>query len=129
VLDPIDGNFHYANAGHPAPRLWRAGHRVVEPVRDATGLPLGMERHAAYHHRRTEIGPGDVLLLYTDGLTAALDERGEMFGCARLDAALAETAGEGAEAVKDAVVSRLDAFLGGAELQDDVALVVVSRDR
>jgi serine phosphatase RsbU (regulator of sigma subunit) len=39
VLDPADGNFHYANAGHPFPRLWRADAGIVEPLRDAVGLP------------------------------------------------------------------------------------------
>src|SRR6516165_7962222 len=56
VLDPIDGNLHFSNAGHPPPRWWRAHEHAIESVRDAAGLPLGMERRTSYHHKRIEIG-------------------------------------------------------------------------
>src|SRR5262249_47295928 len=69
VLDPAEGNFHYGNAGHPSPRWWHAAAGEVEALREACGLPLGMEPHAAYHHKRVVLGPGDVVVLYSDGLT------------------------------------------------------------
>jgi sigma-B regulation protein RsbU (phosphoserine phosphatase) len=127
VLDTVDGNFHYANAGHPAPRWWRAAPRTVEPIRDAAGLPLGVDRHGTYHHKRIEIEPGDLVVFYTDGLTAALNEMGQTFDCRRLDEAVCGAAGDGAEAVKTAVVARLAEFLDGQHPQDDVALLVVER--
>jgi sigma-B regulation protein RsbU (phosphoserine phosphatase) len=128
VLDPVDGNFHYANATHPVPRWWRAGQRVVEPLPDTTGLPLGVDGHASYHHKRVQFDPGDVLVLYSDGLLAALNDEGRMFGCERLDAALRRSAGEGPEGVKAAVVGDFRDFLLGREPQDDVTLVVVHRE-
>jgi sigma-B regulation protein RsbU (phosphoserine phosphatase) len=128
VLEPIDGTFHYVNAGRPAP-LWRkAATGAVEALRDAVGLPLGADRRSSYHQRRIEIDRGDVFVFYSDGLIAAQDRRGRVFGCERLDDALREAGGEGAEAVKDAVVARFDDFLDGKKPFDDATLLVVERE-
>jgi sigma-B regulation protein RsbU (phosphoserine phosphatase) len=129
VLDPIDGNLHYANAGHPSPRWWRATQHAVEPLRDATGLPLGMDRDAGYHHKRIVIAPGDILVFYSDGLTAALNARGQSFGCDRLDESIRLNAKEGAGAIKGAVLASLDEFMDGHDPEDDVTLLVVERTR
>jgi sigma-B regulation protein RsbU (phosphoserine phosphatase) len=129
VLKPIDGILHYANAGHPWPRWWRAAGRAIEPLRDAAGLPLGMERSACYHHKRIEVAPGDILVFYSDGLTAALNAQGQLFGCHRLDDAIRQSADEGAAAVKGAVLASLDEFLNGEDPEDDVTLLIVERLR
>jgi serine phosphatase RsbU (regulator of sigma subunit) len=127
VLNPCEGTLHYANAGHPAPRWWRASSHVVEPLRDAAGLPLGVNRKVDYHHKWIEIEPGDVVLLYSDGLTAAQNDWGQMFGCERLDDALRETAAGGAKAVKSAVLADLEDFLDRKDPEDDVTLLVIER--
>ena len=127
VLDPIDGNLHYANAGHPSPRCWRSVRRAIEPLRDASGLPLGMEPTATYHHKRIDIAHGDILVFYSDGLTAALDAQGRSFGCERLDGVIRQSAKEGAGAVKGAVLASLDEFLDSNDPEDDVTLLVVER--
>jgi sigma-B regulation protein RsbU (phosphoserine phosphatase) len=127
VLDPLDGTFHYANAGHPYPRWWHARTRHVESVRDAVGQPLGVDSHATYHNRRIELDPGDLLVVYTDGLTAALNDDGQWFTCELLDKAIAQATDQGAEAVKDRVITALDQFKGLDGLTDDVTLLVVER--
>jgi phosphoserine phosphatase RsbU/P len=127
VLQPGDGKFHYANAGHPAPRWWHAASRTVEPLRDAVGLPLGLDSKAVYHHKRIEIEPGDLLVLYSDGLTATSNRHTQMFGCQRLDEALRDAAPRGASAVKAAILERFEDFLVGGEPQDDVTLIVIER--
>jgi sigma-B regulation protein RsbU (phosphoserine phosphatase) len=128
VLDPVDGNLHYSNAGHPAPRWWRARTRTVEPLRDAVGQALGLDARSAYHHRRVELEPGDLLVLYTDGLTAAPDDRGEPFGVEAVDAAVAQAAARGgAETVKNWILTTLEAFRGRRETPDDVTLVIFER--
>jgi phosphoserine phosphatase RsbU/P len=127
LLEPVDGNFHYANAGHPVPRLWRARTRSVEGIDGAAGLPLAVDSRTVYHHKRTMVGPSDVLVLYSDGLTTAKNDRGESFDCQRLDDAIRAQARHGAKAVKEAVLARLDEFLGGTEPDDDVTLVIFGR--
>jgi len=127
ILNSVDGTFHYSNAGHPAPRWWRASSRVVESLRDASGLPLGINRKACFHHKRIEIEPGDLVLLYSDGLTAAQNDQGQMFGCERLDDALRDAAPRGAEAVKSTVLAKFEDFLDGNDPEDGVTLLVVER--
>jgi sigma-B regulation protein RsbU (phosphoserine phosphatase) len=128
LLSPADGNFHYANAGHPYPRWWRASSGIIEPLRDAVGLPLGVDSGASYHHKRIDLGAGDALVLYSDGLTAAQNHRGQAFGWERLDGAVRRAAGAGAAAIRAEVLAALDLFLDGREIQDDVTLVVVVRE-
>lgn len=127
TLNTLEGSLHYANAAHPVPRWWRAAGQHVEPLPDTSGVPLGMHDHTAYHHKRIEIGEGDKLVFYSDGLITAQNERGQMFGCERLDEALADAASQRAEGVKTAVLARLDGFCAGCQLQDDVTLVVLER--
>ncbi len=126
-LDLMNGVLHFANAGHPAPLLWRAVDRVVQPLREAAGLPLGIEKSTSYHHKRIALDPGDVLLLYSDGLPAATNARGQIFGVERLSQVLAETAGESAAHIKAALIGQLDDFLDGREFEDDVTALIVRR--
>lgn len=127
LLDPAVGDLHYANAGHPYPRWFHAVDGTVEAVSGTAGLPLGADYRSSYHHKRLEVAPGDVLVLYTDGLTAAQNGRCEAFGTARLERVLQRTGAEGAEAVCDALVAELADFLGETPLHDDVTLLVLGR--
>jgi sigma-B regulation protein RsbU (phosphoserine phosphatase) len=129
VLNPVDGSFHFANAGHPHPRWWRAFPRTVEAVRDVVGPPLSTDRRASYQRRVIWLEPGDLLVLYSDSLVAALNENGQRLGWERLDGALREAAPQGAEAVKAAVLARLDTFLVSKDFPTEVALVVIERQK
>ena len=82
-----DGVVRYANAGHLAPVLLRSGGALGEPP--GRGLPLGIDERPLYEDRSVELGPGDLLMGYTDGLVEARRE-GEMFGIDRLGRAVVE---------------------------------------
>ena len=125
VLSPLEGTLHFANAGHPSPRWWHARSRTVEALRYAVGLPLGLDHQATYHHKRIQIEPGDVLLFYTSGVSTARSHGRDAFGLERLDAALKHFARDGAEAVKNGILARLEDFLGKGPPEDDVTLVVM----
>ena len=127
VLDPVDGNFHFANAGHPLPLWWDAARNTIEPVCDAVGLPLGIDYRASYHHRRIQLQPGDLLVLYTDGLAAAQDGQGQTFGRVRIEEAIKMSAASGAESVKESVATELAEFIPGEAAPDDVTLLVIQR--
>jgi phosphoserine phosphatase RsbU/P len=127
LLDPVDGNFHFANAGHALPLWWHSGTKTLEPICDAIGLPLGIDYRASYHHRRIQLNRKDLLVLYTDGLTAAQDNQGRTFGRGRLEAAIRYSAAAGAESVKGAVITALRDFLNGETAQEDVTLLVLKR--
>jgi sigma-B regulation protein RsbU (phosphoserine phosphatase) len=125
VLSPVEGTFHFANAGHPSPRWWRARTRTVEALRFAVGLPLGMDANATYHHKRIDIEPGDVLVFYTSGIIVA--DPWHEFDLERLDATLKESARDGVVAVKDTIVSRWQERLGKNWAQDDATVIVMKR--
>jgi len=140
LLDPTSGVLQYANAGHPLPRLWRAGGGVqpvpdldglplgaVQPVPDVTGPPLGAGLADVDLSCNLPLDPGDVLVCFTEGLTDARNAREERYGLDRLDAAILEGALRGAEEVKRRVLSSLDQFLAGQDPQDDLTLLVVER--
>ncbi len=129
LLDPSDGSVQYASAGHPPPRVWRAGRNAAEVVGGPVGLPLGLEPTAAYHKRHLELGPGDLLLLYSEGVRSDPNPRGEVFGVRRLDEVLGGFAAAGAEAVAEEAMTGLKAFLGVEEPADDLTLLVVQRER
>jgi len=123
VLDPSTGRVVYANAGHNLPYV-RTAEGVIEFR--ATGMPLGLMPGMVYEEREAVIGPGDNVLLYSDGLVEAHDPSGAMYGFPRLRADLA-TDLAGSELL-DELLDRLRAFTGrGWEQEDDITLVALRR--
>jgi serine phosphatase RsbU (regulator of sigma subunit) len=123
LIDPASGAVAVAGAGHPAPRIIRAG-GALEPL-DARGLVLGIEPGQTYEGVRARLDEGDTVVLYTDGVLEARRDR-ELYGFARLDAALARERNRAPEELARAVLDDCRAFARG-ELADDCAIVVVRR--
>lgn len=114
----------FASAGHNPPLLRRPGSRTWEPL-DAEGLILGVKRKIVYEEKLVQLQPGDILLLYTDGIIEAADPEGEMFGEHRLRAVLEEYRALPPEQIIDWLFKRLRSFAGTQSLTDDVSLVVM----
>jgi sigma-B regulation protein RsbU (phosphoserine phosphatase) len=87
VYDPRHRRLHYATAGHPPPRL-RRGPYTIHGLDSRGGLPLGILPEETWEEQEVALWPGDVLLLYTDGLLEGTNPAGESFGLRRLDSAL-----------------------------------------
>ena len=124
-LDRETGAFRYINAGHnPAFVVGRDG-----SVRDcpATGLGLGMFAGRGYEVGAAALGPGEVLVLYTDGITESLNAAEEEFGVEGLAAAVRDERDKDAAAIVDGVFRRLAEFTACAVAADDRTLVVVKR--
>jgi len=124
LLDPQTGQLEYVSAGHPFPLLRRAGGRIEELGEG--GLPLGIREPLAYRPGATTLEPGDLLVLYTDGLAEATRPRdGEAFGYERLG----QLVGGGGEPqlLHDRILAAFDAHVAGEPLLDDLTLVVVAR--
>jgi serine phosphatase RsbU (regulator of sigma subunit) len=128
VLDPVTGDLIYGNAGHHPPYLLRCGGNADIERLSRTGIPLGIFEGQTWGQRGAELGPGDVLVLYTDGVTDAQDVHGAFFGADRLLASVRANVGCSAEDVQGAILADIDAFMGDAPQRDDIALVVVVRD-
>ena len=112
-----DGTCEYVNAGHNRPFVRRANGEV-EKIVGKGGRFLGMFEDAAYRVHSFKLDQGDLLYLYTDGVTEAMNAKGEQFGEQRLRAALAVSPGE--------VRRSLSAFVGEVEPSDDVTDLALS---
>ncbi len=123
VLEPATGHVTFANAGHNLPYV-RTDKGVVEFR--ATGMPLGLLPGLTYEEKEADIGPGDSVLLYSDGIIEAHDPAGEMYGFPRLkDDMASELAGT---ELLDELLDRLHAFTGrGWEQEDDITMVALRR--
>ena len=123
VLDPSTGRLRYANAGHNPPYVHtRDG--VVE-LR-ATGMPLGAMPDMTYEEKETTLGPGDTVLLHSDGLVEAHDPERKMFGFPRLAELMTGCPG-GPELIQ-LLLGELDGFTGPDwEQEDDITLVALQR--
>ena len=110
VLDRA-GTFEYVNAGHNRPFVRHADGRI-EKVMGKGGRFLGMFEDASYRANVLKLDRGDVLYLYTDGVTEAMNTKGELFGERRLCAEIASGAGRVREAIAE--------FVGSAEQSDDL---------
>jgi len=123
LLSPASGDLVSVCAGHPFPLLRRAGGRLEELGRG--GLPLGVRDDLAPETQAVTLGPGDLLVLYTDGLAEALDVRAEAFGYERI-ADLVRPGGTPQE-VHDRILAAFDAHVGEEPLLDDLTLLVMAR--
>lgn len=111
-----------ALGGHPCPLVVRAG-GGVEPL-GRPGTVIGGRLEARFHDREAELGPGDALVLYSDGVTEARRD-GEIFGDARLAAVLAGCAGCGPVEIAERIERAVAGFEGAAP-RDDLAILVVA---
>lgn len=126
VLDLETGMLTYCNAGHSPPYLLRgAGGR--EMLR-ATGVAFGVDAALPYRTAEIQLGAGDTLFLFSDGITEAFNPAGEEFGAERLEIALETARGNGAAEIIRASLSATRDFAAGAEQSDDItALALVYR--
>ena len=122
-FEPGSGLLRYINAGHCAPLLIR---QSGEMVRLEEGGPvLGLLNAARYSQGAIAVEPGDLLVMYSDGIVEAANEAGEEFGEERLAAIAERHAGGTAEELRAGVLEGVREFLGGVKPQDDLTLVAL----
>jgi sigma-B regulation protein RsbU (phosphoserine phosphatase) len=112
------------NAGHNRPLLWRASQGTHEFL-PRGGRPLGWFDDLPLQAVEYQLAAGDVLVLYTDGLTEAENVAGEPFGEARLVEAVRACADRPASAIKERLIAAVEDFRGAAPPFDDTTLVVI----
>jgi serine phosphatase RsbU (regulator of sigma subunit) len=124
ILDPNSGHLVYANAGHSLPCCRRED---AATDLSARGMPLGLMPKMSYEDKETILGPGEGVLLYTDGLIEAHNPQGEMFGTPRLRDLLSEHPMARAD-LSTTLLEELYSFVGeGWEQEDDITLLTLER--
>jgi serine phosphatase RsbU (regulator of sigma subunit) len=126
VLEIDSGRLTYANAGHPRPLWWQASQRRLSEL-GGNGIVLGVSAEAAYEERGLSLAPGDRLVLYTDGVTEATNAEMELFGEARLEAALEAAVAGSPGHIVQAILSAVNDFGDGAPQADDFTLMAIQR--
>jgi phosphoserine phosphatase RsbU/P len=124
IYDAKSRQLCFASAGHNPPLLWRASNGSYERL-DADGLILGIKRGVHFEERRVQLRPGDVLLLYTDGITEAENTEGEFFGEERLISLFAGNHRQAPQQIIDDLLQQARLFTGTQQFNDDVSLVVL----
>jgi serine phosphatase RsbU (regulator of sigma subunit)/DNA-binding NarL/FixJ family response regulator len=128
ILDPASGTLTYCNAGHNPPYLFSAENREPAQALSRTSIAMGVIEDTTWNQASVQFSPGDVLLLYTDGITEAQDRQGVFFGEGRLLEVAQANLGRSAQGIQDAVIAAVRGFAGDAPQFDDFTLVVAVRD-
>lgn len=124
-LDPATGDLYYANAGHNPPMVARATGQVE--LLAATGLPIGIMHDATYDEACVRLWPGDVLVVYSDGITESINTLEEEFGEARLKTVVTKNLNSTASKIRDRIDEALSRFVGSAAPVDDMTLLILKR--
>ena len=122
VLQISTGHFVYVNAGHNPPLLRRAG-GSFEWLKSRPGFVLAGMEGVRYRENEMELAPGDVLYLYTDGVTEATDAHQQLFGEERLQTALNEQPMLPVGQMLSKIKGCIDSFVGEAEQFDDITML------
>ncbi len=125
ILDPHRHLLHYANAGHNKPLLRTAAGDITRL--ELGSLVLGFLPDHAYQEATLTFAPGDVLLIYSDGLTETMNPARELFGEERLAALLKKYGTQPAQTLIDHIVEDTARYAGKALPHDDLTLLVVKR--
>ncbi len=123
IYNPRTRTLNYSSAGHNPPRLRRAGTRAFHDLGEAQGLPMGLDPNEVYPDSDVQLEPGDVLAIYTDGITEARNDDGQLSGIELLDAALAEAVGTPQELI-DRTLAAVEHHAAGREADDDRTIIV-----
>lgn len=126
VLDPTTGLVRYANAGHNPPFL--LGNNGIQTLKN-TGMPLGIDEENDWTQDEIVILPGEVLFLYTDGVTDAQNNAGEFIGRKLILNAFQMNIGKSVVEVQQSILDRVHRFVGDAPRFDDLTLVLIGREK
>lgn len=124
-LDPVTGELTFINAGHNPPLIGRANGSIERL--ESGGLPLGLMAFAEYEVGKVTLAPGDVLFVYSDGVSEANNINEDEFGMDRLVQVISANVGRSASGMRDKVEAALSAFTGSAPQNDDVTMLIVKR--
>jgi serine phosphatase RsbU (regulator of sigma subunit) len=126
VLDPRSGDLAYVNAGHNPPLLVDGPGAHIRELEEGT-LPIGIMASQEFAVQRAHVPAGERLVLFSDGITEAMNVAGEPFNDDRLHAVLRQGADQASQDLVNLVIHQVDDYAAGAPQADDMTLMIVSR--
>lgn len=124
ILDLRTGEIRFSSAGHPPPLILSAAAGLA-PLKSHPGIVLGAVETAGYQMGRRTLDPGDVVILYTDGVSEAMNAAGELFSEDRLKDRLRGAGSGDPERIVQDVREAVKTFAGGTPPSDDITIVVL----
>ena len=126
VLDPRQHTMTIVNAGHMPPMILSAGGELSEPGEEESGIPIAVMDGMEFERILVPIKPGDIVVMYTDGINEAMDAKDEEFGMERVRTAV--LAGGQPKDIGERILSEIETFAAGAAQFDDMCIVIFGRD-
>jgi sigma-B regulation protein RsbU (phosphoserine phosphatase) len=127
ILNPVSGALRYCNAGHNPPFLLSGTRKEVIQKLDKTGMALGILEEEIWERGTILVNPGDILVLYTDGITEAQNAQNVFFDDKRLVESVKSNLGRSVQSLQDAMLEEVQHFVGDASQSDDMTMVILSR--
>ncbi len=124
-FDSASQHLKYINAGHCPPLLWKANYQNTILHLNAGGPVLGLLPQAEFQQGSVRLNPGDILVLYSDGVVEAANQNEEEFGEQRLQEILTENSARNAEEIRNQILASVEAFTGKVVPEDDRTLCVI----
>jgi hypothetical protein len=128
VLNVTTGKLTYCNAGHPPPYLLIPGEKKKVEELQSSGMPVGISEESEWISASVIIPPGSCLLLYTDGVIEAQNQRGDYFGQEQIIQLMEKYDWRSPDELQDKLISAVHEFSGDKAQLDDITLMVLSRD-
>jgi serine phosphatase RsbU (regulator of sigma subunit) len=128
ILDPQEGTLTYCNAGHNPPYLIRNSNQDFVESLSCTGIAMGIEPNSTWSTTTVNIDPGDILLLYTDGIPDAQDQDGDFFNDEAIIEIARRNTGRLAFEIQSSIIEEVQNFLADTPQDDDITLMVLVRD-
>jgi len=125
ILDVKGNSFVYCNAGHDLPLLF-ADNQLQELEKG--GIPLGFLDDFEFTQNRFFFKETDILVIYTDGVTEAMNKHDEEYGLPNLQKAILDNKENSAQDIQEAVLQEIKEHVSGAEQMDDITLIVIKRN-
>lgn len=126
ALDPETGHIKYTNGGHDCPILFTKNHPPIQL--ESTGLILGIFEDSEYSQESVQLAPGDLLLLFSDGITEAMNSDLEMYGTEQLQNLVKEHLDRSAEEIGSMILEDVRRHAQGTTQSDDITLMLIKRD-
>ncbi|MCQ9208707.1 MAG: SpoIIE family protein phosphatase [Omnitrophica bacterium] len=124
VYDPARRQISLASAGHLPPLLFRSS-QLIEKIEVSEGIPIGLMEEAEFTQSQLNVAQGDMLLLYTDGVTEARDKKGQEITEERVIQALKDKKGLSSHQAIQALKGTIRAFVGSALQHDDITIMAL----